>query len=168
MRAVRAYVTERATILPHPFRGAPTRLGRLASWRGMSEVVYRSIRSRKEAGASPNVIRLCWKRISSLRTIRRSCTEAYVLGKRAAFYVPDIDDYRRSPGLNADPGKLRPRLAFSTQGALSSLSRTLRRAGVRILREDLSASSDRPSTTVAAYGEQDRRFHRGTLCVLSE
>lgn len=38
--------------------------------------------------------------------------EAYVLGKCVAFYIPDIEDYRQSPGLNADPAKLAPNLAF--------------------------------------------------------
>lgn len=44
--------------------------------------------------------------------------EAYVLGKRVAFYVPDIEEYRRSPGLNADPVALAPRLAFCTREEL--------------------------------------------------
>lgn len=29
--------------------------------------------------------------------------EAYLLGKKVLFYVPDIESYRTSPGLNADP-----------------------------------------------------------------
>lgn len=32
--------------------------------------------------------------------------EAYLLGKRVAFFVPDIDYYLNSPGLNVDPTKV--------------------------------------------------------------
>lgn len=46
--------------------------------------------------------------------------EAYVLGKRVAFYVPDIEVYRLSPGLNADPAKLAPNLTFDDSRCLLS------------------------------------------------
>ena len=38
--------------------------------------------------------------------------EAYLLGKRVLFYVPDLLEYRAAPGLNADPEDLCPRLCF--------------------------------------------------------
>lgn len=44
--------------------------------------------------------------------------EAYVLGKRVVFYTPDIEAYRRSPGLNADPVALSPSLSFLDQDSL--------------------------------------------------
>lgn len=44
--------------------------------------------------------------------------EAYVLGKLFAFYVPDLDEYRESPGLNADPAKLAPEIVFFDERAL--------------------------------------------------
>lgn len=40
--------------------------------------------------------------------------EAYLLGKRVAFYVPDLQQYARTPGLNANPGVLCPDLCFSS------------------------------------------------------
>ena len=36
--------------------------------------------------------------------------EAYALGKMVLFYVPDIEAYRLSPGLNADPVALCPKI----------------------------------------------------------
>lgn len=44
--------------------------------------------------------------------------EAYALGKLFAFYVPDLDEYRKSPGLNADPAKLAPEITFFDERAL--------------------------------------------------
>ncbi len=38
--------------------------------------------------------------------------EAYLLGVRVLFYVPDLEEYRVSPGLNSDPGTLCPDLCF--------------------------------------------------------
>lgn len=34
--------------------------------------------------------------------------EAYLLGKKTLFYVPDVECYRKTPGLNADPLELCP------------------------------------------------------------
>ena len=45
--------------------------------------------------------------------------EAYVLGKMVLFYVPDIDDYRLSPGLNADPTVLCPKICYRSDKTLS-------------------------------------------------
>lgn len=39
--------------------------------------------------------------------------EAFLLGKRVVFYVPDLRQYARTPGLNANPGDLCPGLCFS-------------------------------------------------------
>ncbi|NHM14804.1 CDP-glycerol glycerophosphotransferase [Eggerthellaceae bacterium zg-886] len=44
--------------------------------------------------------------------------EACLLGVPTLFYVPDIDWYRRSPGLNADPAMLCPNLCFTDEAAL--------------------------------------------------
>ncbi|WP_180953097.1 CDP-glycerol glycerophosphotransferase family protein [Eggerthella timonensis] len=49
--------------------------------------------------------------------------EAYVLGKPVAFYVPDIESYRLSPGLNADPCELAPSIAFLDRERLASFLR---------------------------------------------
>lgn len=49
--------------------------------------------------------------------------EAYILKKKVAFFVPDIEHYRLSPGLNADPLELCPGLcatdAFELKDMLS-------------------------------------------------
>ena len=45
--------------------------------------------------------------------------EAYALGKMVLFYVPDIDEYRLSPGLNADPTALAPGICYRDAEALS-------------------------------------------------
>lgn len=44
--------------------------------------------------------------------------EAYLLGKHVAFFVPDIEYYRESPGLNVDPTQACPRLCAVTQSEL--------------------------------------------------
>ena len=44
--------------------------------------------------------------------------EAYLLGKRVAFFVPDIEHYRSSPGLNIDPTQACPGLCAATQDEL--------------------------------------------------
>lgn len=47
--------------------------------------------------------------------------EAYLLGKKVCFYAPDIDHYRLSPGLNADPALLCPRLVAADPAALAKM-----------------------------------------------
>lgn len=47
--------------------------------------------------------------------------EAYLLDKLVGFYVPDIDYYRSSPGLNVDPTVLCPGLVADNPDALASL-----------------------------------------------
>ena len=47
--------------------------------------------------------------------------EAYLLGKMVGFYIPDIEYYRESPGLNADPALLCPGLAASNPDALAKM-----------------------------------------------
>lgn len=44
--------------------------------------------------------------------------EAYLLGKRVVFFVPDVEHYRRSPGLNVDPTQACPQLCAATQEEL--------------------------------------------------
>ena len=44
--------------------------------------------------------------------------EAYLLGKRVVFFVPDIEHYRRSPGLNVDLAQACPQLCAATQEEL--------------------------------------------------
>lgn len=41
--------------------------------------------------------------------------EAYLLGKKVFFYVPDIEQYRLSPGLNTDPCAIAPGLCARTE-----------------------------------------------------
>ncbi len=44
--------------------------------------------------------------------------ESYLLGKRVVFFVPDLDEYRKTPGLNADPGIRCPELTAVTEADL--------------------------------------------------
>lgn len=45
--------------------------------------------------------------------------EAGYAGKRVLFYVPDIEEYRISPGLNIDPLAVLPSLSFTSARALA-------------------------------------------------
>lgn len=45
--------------------------------------------------------------------------EAYALGKMVLFYVPDIESYRVSPGLNADPFEICPDICLMTENELT-------------------------------------------------
>lgn len=47
--------------------------------------------------------------------------EAYLLGKLVGFYIPDIQYYRLSPGLNADPLELCPGLVADTPEQLAAM-----------------------------------------------
>lgn len=44
--------------------------------------------------------------------------EAALLKKRVLFYVPDIEEYRKSPGLNSDPQILAPKITFTSRESL--------------------------------------------------
>ena len=44
--------------------------------------------------------------------------EAYLLGKKLLFYIPDIESYRATPGLNRDPLELAPSLCALDEGEL--------------------------------------------------
>ena len=44
--------------------------------------------------------------------------EAFALGKMTLFYIPDIESYRTSPGLNADPLCLSPGICFCNESEL--------------------------------------------------
>ena len=51
--------------------------------------------------------------------------EAHLLGVPVVFYVPDIDEYRVSPGLNTDPVFTSPELCARTPQELAALLRQL-------------------------------------------
>lgn len=52
--------------------------------------------------------------------------EAYLLNKEVLFYIPDIERYRKSPGLNVDPTELAPALCiFDEDNLVQTLSRLL-------------------------------------------
>ena len=76
--------------------------------------------------------------------------EAYLLGKRVYFYVPDIGSYRTSPGLNADPAQLAPSLCAFTEEELVALVNQS-----DYPREQLEAfvgrAFDAPGTSVAEF-----------------
>ncbi len=47
--------------------------------------------------------------------------EAYLLGKPVVFFIPDIEEYRVSPGLNADPLELAPGICATSKQELVGL-----------------------------------------------
>jgi CDP-ribitol ribitolphosphotransferase len=49
--------------------------------------------------------------------------EAALLHRRVVFYVPDIEAYRRSPGLNVDPEQQFPTISFRDAASLASFIR---------------------------------------------
>lgn len=49
--------------------------------------------------------------------------EAELLGKRIAFYVPDVDEYLESPGLNLNPVEVCPEISFRTEADLQEALR---------------------------------------------
>lgn len=51
--------------------------------------------------------------------------EAYVLGIPTVFYVPDLESYRHSPGLNADPQNLSPDLCMHDADELKAFLQKL-------------------------------------------
>lgn len=51
--------------------------------------------------------------------------EAYLLGIPVLFYIPDIESYRVSPGLNVDPSSTSPGLCARTQQELAEKLRSL-------------------------------------------
>ena len=68
--------------------------------------------------------------------------EAYLLGVPCVFYVPDLDEYRESPGLNADPSVLCPSLCVRDERALTALLNSIAR--------DRSAYPDEEFTSFAS------------------
>ena len=65
--------------------------------------------------------------------------EAYALGKMVLFYIPDIDEYRLSPGLNADPTALCPEICYQSDEALSHALVQLASSPERYPHEQLEA-----------------------------
>lgn len=55
--------------------------------------------------------------------------DAAILAKPVFFYVPDIDEYRRSPGLITDPGKTSPSLCLVTPDELMAAVDALAKHG---------------------------------------
>ena len=51
--------------------------------------------------------------------------EAFVLGKKVLFYTPDLQEYRRSPGLNSDPQLLCPSIVAHDEAELAGALKAL-------------------------------------------
>lgn len=78
--------------------------------------------------------------------------EAYLLNKKVLFYIPDIERYRKSPGLNVDPVELAPALcAFDEKGLVSMLNKL-------IDSEDSYPMNDLKSFTSSAFDETTMDF----------
>ena len=84
--------------------------------------------------------------------------EAYLLGKLVVFYIPDIDEYSQSPGLNANPQALCPGMcAMDSEELLALMSRFLCDPSSYPHEQlDTFAASafDRPDDTQDSKGEQ--------------
>lgn len=97
--------------------------------------------------------------------------EAWLLGKRVAFFVPDIGHYRTSPGLNVDPTEVCPGLCASDAQSLRTLLDRWARCPQSYPAEELEAfvggafdgSGDDPAEDLAAFvcaqldGRSERR-----------
>ena len=63
--------------------------------------------------------------------------EAFLLGKTVLFYVPDLESYRLTPGLNRDPMELSPALCARDAEELAGKLRALAADGAAYPREQL-------------------------------
>lgn len=121
---------------PHPFRDLEEAWDDSLVGEGV-EVVWSFHPLEAGGGASLSVSEALLEADYVITDYSSIVYEAYVLGKRVAFYVPDIDDYRRSPGLNSDPVALAPRLAFDDPGKLMRFIEELVQGRISYPQEDL-------------------------------
>lgn len=102
---------------PHPL----VQLYRSGSWKRLEAVadVVWSFHPLEAEGVASGHVSDNLKRASVVVTDYSSIVyEAYLLGKRVFFYVPDIAQYRVSPGLNRDPEAVCPGISFEGEDAL--------------------------------------------------
>lgn len=96
----------------HPFRELKQEWDALASGLENIEVVWSFHPLEEGAGAAIDVSSALLDCDIVVTDYSSIVYEAYVLGKLFAFYVPDLDEYRKSPGLNADPAQRCPEIVF--------------------------------------------------------
>ena len=102
----------------HPFRELKQEWDALTGDLGDIEVVWSFHPLEEGAGAAIDVSSALLDCDIVVTDYSSIVYEAYALGKLFAFYVPDLDEYRESPGLNADPAKLAPEIVFFDERAL--------------------------------------------------
>ena len=101
----------------HPFRDL-AQAGDWKSWTGTARIEW-AFHPLEQKGVAAGTGNQALLDASIVVTDYSSIAyEAYLLGKPVVFYVPDIAGYRVSPGLNADPLKLCPLIAFTEESRL--------------------------------------------------
>lgn len=85
--------------------------------------------------------------------------EAYLLGVKVFFYIPDIEYYRRSPGLNADPALLASPLVARSETELAAMLGRLaddplsypQEALERFVGDSFKGSADDPASSLVDF-----------------
>ena len=78
--------------------------------------------------------------------------DAAILGVPFAFYVPDIDEYRVSPGLATDPGVLAPELCFAKPDELLAFLKQIFKNGHKATGYPVDKGEAFIGTTLSACG----------------
>lgn len=103
----------------HPFRDLYEKRDEV--FRNINADIVWSFHPLEETGIAPGDVNELLEQCDYVVTDYSSIVyEAYLLGKKVLFYVPDIDDYRKTPGLNADPQRLAPEIAYKSEAALTA------------------------------------------------
>lgn len=104
----------------HPFRELKQEWDALAGGLENIEVVWSFHPLEEGAGAAIDVSSALLDCDIVVTDYSSIVYEAYALGKLFAFYVPDLEEYRKSPGLNADPAQRCPEITFADADSLKA------------------------------------------------
>ena len=105
------------TSLEHPFRLLQKTLATQLSLTNAN--ILWSMHPLEETGLASGQINMMLHEADYVITDYSSIVyEAFLLKKKVLFYVPDIEEYRDSPGLNTDPEVISPEITFRDMDAL--------------------------------------------------
>lgn len=104
----------------HPFRELKQEWDALTGDLGDIEVVWSFHPLEEGAGAAIDVSSALLDCDIVVTDYSSIVYEAYALGKLFAFCVPDLEEYRKSPGLNADPAQRCPEVTFADADSLKA------------------------------------------------